>query len=128
MKVTATILIVLTILAWVKADSACTNDADQKIWTATGEKNFESDLNDCGHSSMGDATKATACMVTKESYSEPCATCFGDLVGCTASKCISSCIFGHTAACAKCVDENCTPAFKTSSGLTPPSSVQNFLA
>merc|ERR1719223_1379782 len=85
--------------------AACTNDADQQVWTSKGKTNFESDMSACGHASLGNKDKATSCMKGKEGYSDGCAKCIG----------------GETAACKKCVSDSCTPALKTCSGLTPPS-------
>jgi hypothetical protein len=74
----------------------------------------------CGHSSWGNQDKATSCMKSKEGYSDGCATCFGATIACTASKCMTKCIAGETAACKQCVADNCNSALETCSGLTPP--------
>merc|ERR1712139_714295 len=108
-------------LSFGSQGGACTNDADQQVWTSKGEANFNSDMSDCGHSSLGNKGKATSCMKGKEGYSDGCAACFGDTISCTASKCWTKCIGGETAACKQCVADSCTPALKTCSGLTPPS-------
>jgi len=105
------------------ADGSCTNSGDQSIWTAKGKDNFHSDMNDCGHKSLGNEDKATQCMKGKEGYSDDCAGCFGATISCTAKKCWAKCIGGETAACTSCVDANCTPDLKACSGLTPPSSI-----
>jgi len=104
-----------------EAAGACTNAGDQQVWTSNGEANFKSDMSACGHSSMGSTGKATSCMKGKEGYSDACATCFGNTIHCTATKCLSKCIGGETAECKQCVDHNCTPDLKACSGLTPPS-------
>merc|ERR1719498_665642 len=101
--------------------AACTNAADQQVWNSKGKTNFESDMSACGHSSLGNKDKATSCMKGKEGYSDGCASCFGDTISCTASKCWMKCIGGETAACKQCVSDSCTPSLKTCSGLTPPS-------
>jgi len=104
-----------------EAGGACTNAGDQQVWTSKGEANFKSDMSACGRSSMGNAGRATSCMKDKEGYSDACSTCFGNTIHCTASKCLSKCIGGETAACKQCVEDNCTPDLKACSGLSPPS-------
>merc|ERR1712100_206971 len=65
--------------------------------------------------------KATSCMKSKESYSDGCASCFGALIHCTASKCMGKCMFGQSAACTECVKDNCESSATACSGITPPS-------
>merc|ERR1712232_686792 len=69
----------------------------------------------------GDESKATACMQQEEGVSNSCASCFGSLIHCTASKCMGKCMFGKTPACKACAETNCVDGFKTCSGITPPS-------
>merc|ERR1712066_1132421 len=81
----------------VQVTDACSDAADQAVWTKTGKTNFAADLNKCGHH------------------------CLGTLTGCTASHCMFDCMEdAQGSKCKTCVDANCTPAFKTCSGLTPP--------
>merc|ERR1712080_757686 len=35
------------------AAGACTNDADQQVWTSNGKANFKADMNTCGKKCMG---------------------------------------------------------------------------
>mmetsp|Transcript_20444 Transcript_20444/g.46823 ORF Transcript_20444/g.46823 Transcript_20444/m.46823 type:complete len:265 (+) Transcript_20444:28-822(+) len=99
--------------------TACTED-DGAVWKAKGQSNFESDMSSCGKSCLGRASCAKSCIEKAEGYSEGCASCFGDLVGCTSSKCWTKCIAGETAACKQCVAANCDGAFTACSGFTPP--------
>eukprot|EP00494_Astrolonche_serrata_P022179 UN22436 len=69
---------------------------------------------------MGGASCVTSCMSKAEGYSAGCAGCMGTLTGCTKSNCMMKCLGGQTPDCVKCVTEHCTPAFKTCSGVTPP--------
>merc|ERR1719428_271235 len=71
----------------VIAAGACTNSADQQVWTSKGEANFDKDMSQCGHSSLGNQDKATECMKSAEGYSQDCATCFGATISCTAKQC-----------------------------------------
>merc|ERR1719421_2644934 len=103
---------------------ACTNAADQQVWTSKGQANFDSDMNACGKSSWGNKDQATSCMKGKEGYSDTCAACFGGQIACTASQCMGSCMWGETGACKKCVKDHCDAPFETCSGLTPPSEVK----
>jgi len=105
---------------YVPAAGACTNAADQQVWTSKGKANYHADLDFCAKASWGDAAKATSCIKNREGYSEGCAACFGDAVHCGATTCISKCIFGETAACKQCVTDNCAPAAKTCSGIDDP--------
>jgi hypothetical protein len=77
-------------------------------------------MNTCGHRCLGNTACATSCMQDAEHYSQGCASCFGDLVGCTAHSCWSHCIGGETPACKQCVISNCDTPFTTCSGFTPP--------
>merc|ERR1711904_505154 len=108
--------------------SACINDTDRKALTSKGQPGIEADLTACGHSSWGDEAKATTCMKQKEAVSDGCASCFGSLIHCSASKCMSKCMFGKTPACKACVDSNCVNDFKACSGIAPPSVAFQFPA
>merc|ERR1712159_376055 len=119
---------VSTAIDLVADAGACTNSADQQVWTSKGQANFEADMNACGHSSLGDQDKATICMVGKEGYSQTCAACFGATIACTAKDCLLKCMGGETDDCKQCVQENCSPAFNTCSGLTIPSEVSTAIA
>lgn len=113
--------------AWAQQNSnstatgACMDAADQTAYKAKGEKNFISDMTDCGKKCMGAKSCVSKCMVGKESYTSACADCFGELGACTESNCLAQCIAGNSPKCAACQQAKCAPAFTTCSGLTPPS-------
>merc|ERR1719492_577991 len=103
------------------ATDACKDAADQKKWNGNGKTDFASDLSKCGNKCLGTAACSTDC-IKKLGYTEGCSTCFGDLVGCTKDNCMFDCMMdAQGSSCKSCVDKNCTPAFETCSGLTPPS-------
>jgi hypothetical protein len=101
-----------------QVSGACTNDADQKIWTGKGKSNFEADLSACGKKCLGAESCVASCMSGKEGYSSTCAACFGQLTQCTEKNCLAQCTGGKSPACAACVQKSCTPAFTTCSGIT----------
>mmetsp|Transcript_26628 Transcript_26628/g.75168 ORF Transcript_26628/g.75168 Transcript_26628/m.75168 type:complete len:130 (+) Transcript_26628:76-465(+) len=107
--------------ALAMGDGACTDDADMKIWDSKGKADFKSDLSSCATKCFGDGACVTSCMKTAEGYSDSCSKCFGDVASCTKDHCLLKCIKGQTPACKECVDEYCTPALQSCSGLTPPS-------
>ena len=104
-------------LSWLAAGK-CTNDEDHGVWESKGKAAFSSDMNACGHSSLGNKGLATKCMAGKEGYSSDCAGCFGDTISCTASKCLSKCIGGQSPACTQCVKDNCDSDLLSCSGIT----------
>merc|ERR1719410_2364184 len=102
---------------------ACTDAADQAVWKKDGKTDFASDLSACGHKCLGDAKCTSKCIEKRRGYTEPCSDCFGELTGCTKDNCMFDCMMdANGSSCKNCVDSHCTPAFKTCSGLTPPSS------
>merc|ERR1719436_1835773 len=101
---------------------ACKDDDDMAIWNGSGKTDFQSDLSDCGHKCLGDASCVTKCIEKKRGYTEDCSSCFGSLTGCTKDNCMFDCMTdANGSKCKDCVDDHCTPAFETCSGLTPPS-------
>eukprot|EP00494_Astrolonche_serrata_P028005 UN28270 len=99
---------------------ACTDAVDESTWKTKGCKNFNSDMDKCGHQCLSSASCTASCMTKAEGYSQNCSNCMGALTSCTAKHCMAKCIRGQTPDCVKCVDANCTPAFKTCSGIIPP--------
>ncbi|CAJ1336088.1 unnamed protein product, partial [Effrenium voratum] len=70
------------------------------------------------------AATAAIAIAGKEGYSDGCASCFGDVFGCTRQHCKLKCIGGQTPACKQCVkDAGCVASFTGCSGFTPPSLV-----
>ena len=96
------------------------SDADKNIWSSKGKANFDTDMSTCGHKCLGRSSCVKSCIESAEGYSDACSSCFGDLAGCTASKCWSKCIGGESDSCKECVTSNCDPTFTTCSGITPP--------
>merc|ERR1719445_616856 len=101
---------------------ACMDAADQKYWTSAGQTNFHADLSKCGHKCYGGHECTAKCIAKNYGYTVPCATCFGELTGCTKKHCKFDCLRHENGPkCKNCVDEHCTSDFTTCSGLTPPS-------
>jgi len=106
------------------ATDVCKNTpADMAIWNKDGKTGFAADLSKCGHQCLGGADCTTKCIAKDYGYTEACATCFGTLTGCTKDNCMFDCMLNPNGqSCKSCVDQHCTPAFESCSGLTPPSS------
>jgi hypothetical protein len=97
-------------------EGACQNPPDHATWESK-KSVFASDLETCGRECWGDSSCVTSCIVKLDGYSIPCANCFGGLVSCTKSNCMSKCLFGHSVACIDCTKTTCTPKFSTCSGI-----------
>jgi len=111
--------------ALASAANACMDSADQAIWTKDGSADFASDLSACGHQCLGDAGCTSKCIEKRRGYTAACSGCFGTLTGCTKDNCMFDCMLSATgSSCKNCVDKDCTPAFETCSGLTPPSQAE----
>merc|ERR1719192_2424761 len=108
------------------ATAVCKNTpADMTIWNKDGKTNFAADLSKCGHQCLGAAKCTSDCIAKDYGYTAACAGCFGTLTGCTKDNCMFDCMFDASGQkCKSCVDEHCTPAFETCSGLTPPSKAE----
>mmetsp|Transcript_50809 Transcript_50809/g.128135 ORF Transcript_50809/g.128135 Transcript_50809/m.128135 type:complete len:151 (+) Transcript_50809:68-520(+) len=100
--------------------SLCTSSENAKKWKAKGYPNFLEDMDSCGRQCMGRLTCATKCIRTRNGYTEDCATCFGTMISCTASKCWAPCMKGgdQNPACRACTRKKCRPAFEACSGIT----------
>merc|ERR1712173_68356 len=86
---------------------------------------FASDLSKCGHQCLGGADCTSKCIEKDYGYTAPCASCFGQLTGCTKDNCMFDCMLdANGSSCKNCVDQHCTPAFETCSGLTPPAKAE----
>merc|ERR1711933_617520 len=113
----------------LEAAAACADSADQKVWTTDGKTDFASDLSDCGHQCLGMASCTASCIAKKRGYTTSCAACFGSLTGCTKDHCMFDCMSDASGTkCKSCVDEHCTPAFESCSGLAPPSKAAELAA
>merc|ERR1719192_2744899 len=111
--------------AELMAAAACADAADQKVWTTEGKTDFEGDLSACGHQCLGMSSCTSKCIAKRRGYTATCADCFGELTGCTKDHCMFDCMTdAQGTSCKDCVDDHCTPAFKTCSGLTPPSKAE----
>jgi len=112
----------------VQDGNACTDDADQKVWTGKGKANFDADLSACGKQCFGAEACVTKCMAGKEGYSSSCADCFGQLTACTAKNCLAQCTAGKSPGCTECTQKNCVPSFTSCSGITEiPTAVEESL-
>lgn len=104
------------------AASSC-NDSDSQIWSQKGAAAFSQDMETCGRQCALSSTEcASQCVQKKEGYTDSCASCFGDVFGCTRDHCKLKCISGQTPACKQCVkDAGCADTFTSCSGFTAPS-------
>lgn len=94
------------------------NDQDNEHWLqGGGAENFEGTNRDCANTCSGNGECVSACVQSKEHYSEACAQCFGELVSCTSANCLLDCSMEQPGDCERCVHEKCNPAFWSCSGL-----------
>ena len=99
------------------AAGACTNSADETI-LASGK--VQDATTTCAMQSMGDATKATACVKAQTGLSDGCSGCFAVILSCTFKNCLTSCMGGKTPACDQCmIDKGCNDEFTTCAGVSP---------
>ncbi|CAE7468260.1 unnamed protein product [Symbiodinium sp. CCMP2592] len=95
----------------------CTGAADMGVWKGGGKKSFDAALNHCGRSCAAGFPCTKDCM-QKKGYSDGCASCMAQLVGCSRDHCMNQCITNDKApACTHCVKANCRPKMKACSGL-----------
>ncbi|CAJ1458742.1 unnamed protein product [Effrenium voratum] len=115
-------VVVLAATAAIAIAGSCSG-SDAQIWSQKGSAAFSGDLDACGHQCALSSTDcASKCVQGKEGYSDGCASCFGDIFGCTRQHCKLKCIGGQTDACKQCVkDAGCVATFTSCSGFTPPS-------
>lgn len=106
----------------VPAAASCSGN-DAQIWSQKGSAAFSGDMEACGRQCALSTTEcASECVQKKEGYTSTCASCFGDVFGCTREHCKLKCLDGQTAACKECVkDAGCAASFISCSGFTPPS-------
>ncbi len=96
---------------------ACTNEADKKI---IDDPKFKDTVKNCASGALGNAKKATSCIIDKTGLSSGCGLCWGDLMDCTFKNCLSQCAFNpDSKGCTECLENNCYPTFKSCSGLNP---------
>lgn len=94
---------------------ACVNVADQAIVNAglntaaeaCGRRCFSSQTPECHRD----------CIASQTGLSLACSACWGETIHCTASRCLPQCLAPDGAECTNCSEENCTPAFRSCSGL-----------
>ncbi len=99
------------------AAGACTNAADKTILDSG---KVQDATTTCAMQSMGDATKAAACVKTQTGLSDGCSTCFAGILSCTFKNCLSSCMGGKTPACDQCmIDKGCNADFGVCAGVSP---------
>ncbi|CAD7962243.1 unnamed protein product [Amoebophrya sp. A120] len=95
----------------------CTAD-DLAIWSkGTGKTNFKSYMTTCGKQCWGAEACVATCVDKEEHYSQPCATCFGQLGQCSRDHCMLQCMNGNTPACAACERKYCVQPFSECTGI-----------
>lgn len=97
-----------------RSEGACDNDGDKAAW-ASKKSLMSSDLDTCGRQCWGESSCVSSCMGRLDGYSKPCADCFGTLVSCTKTNCMSKCMLGKSESCVECTKTNCTPKFSSCS-------------
>ncbi|MFS8064906.1 MAG: hypothetical protein ACMG6S_00915 [Byssovorax sp.] len=96
---------------------ACTNQADLGIIQTKDVKKI---AEDCGKMNLGMEPATKNCIKMGTALSDPCVTCFDDIVQCVVAKCFNQCFADPgSAACKTCRETNCNPAFAACSGLPP---------
>lgn len=94
---------------------ACTNAADM---TVLGMIDVEMVVGDCAEMNFGMEPGTKDCITMQTGLSEPCVTCFDNIVQCSVSMCFAECAFSpDSQACIDCRNRKCTPAFVMCSGL-----------
>merc|ERR1719158_2175901 len=108
--------------ALLGASAACMDSADQAVWNKDGKTKFQSSMSTCGNKCLGTESCTSKCIEDELKYTTACSDCFGSLVSCTKDHCMFDCMAdANGSSCKNCVDQHCTSAFETCSGLTPPS-------
>ncbi len=99
------------------AAGACTNAADKTILDSG---KVQDATTNCAMQSMGDATKAAACVQKATGLSDGCSTCFAGILSCTFKNCLTNCMGGQTPACSQCMaDKGCNATFTDCAGVSP---------
>lgn len=97
------------------AMGACTNASDGAILMSKDAKKITTD---CGKTNVGQEPATKNCIKMGTGLSDPCVTCFDNLIQCVVSKCLNQCFSDpNSAACTTCRKQNCDPAFEMCSGL-----------
>jgi hypothetical protein len=100
---------------------ACRNETDcPKVKDGTANATSKS----CGFKCIADASRATcvsSCFVETASMTAECSTCYGNLLDCVISNCVSVCAASSESPdCRSCVETaGCNTKFNTCSGLAP---------
>lgn len=79
------------------------------------EVDYEDDMKSCGLRCLGTSGCVRDCMMEKEGYSKPCASCMGDVQGCTVFSC-PLCAIQSKEECNACVYKNCQQVFQDCTG------------
>lgn len=99
---------------------ACDNEADLAILETV---DAESAANECGVGCLNaDDIHACSetCIVAETGLSQPCASCFADVVVCVVEQCFFPCSQPESPACAACIESACIPPLEACSGLDLP--------
>jgi len=98
-------------------EGACLNDVDE---AALADKEAAvAAASQCALSCLGDAPSCTTdCAQDALGLTAGCASCVGDVMGCTISNCVAQCaVDPASAACLSCIAANCGETFTECSGL-----------
>ena len=102
---------------------SCRNPADMTVWRGGGKKSFNAALNHCGRSCkfVGPWYAGFPCTkdcMQKRGYSDHCASCMAELVGCKRDHCLNPCFSDdENPSCIDCVKSNCRHKMRVCSGL-----------
>ena len=96
------------------------NASDRLIWKTKYEEARKA-LDDCGTQCWGAEECTSKCIIKKESFSKPCADCFGKFAVCGRNNCMFKCITDkQSPKCIKCMRTYCEKSFIDCSGLSSP--------
>jgi hypothetical protein len=95
---------------------ACTSETDMALINSGA---VDAEANRCGPGCILNGTQCTIdCMTETIDISDACATCYAEMMSCSASNCAMACFAdSESATCRTCVEESCGPQFEECSGI-----------
>lgn len=95
---------------------ACTSETDMALINSGA---VDAEANRCGPGCILNGTQCTIdCMTETIDISDGCASCYAEMMSCSASNCAMACFAdSQSTACRTCVEESCGPQFEECSGI-----------
>jgi len=116
----------LALFAAAALAGKCT-DADMAKLQAETADSFNAETKKCALECGGQNPCTGNCITKEYGYSSDCGQCFGDLTSCAVAHCVvapGNCgVDPDGSACASCMAEKCTPAFKDCTGVAAPTTL-----